>query len=79
MPKVSNIDKSSHPRIKKIIEIADTPELPVNTTDLTLTTETPPTTEFNRIKKVIQIHDPGSIPLNEPLAIRPTPISTSNV
>ena len=79
MPKVSKIDKPSHPRMKKIIEILDTPELLVNTADQALTTETPPTTEFNRIKKVIQIQNPGSIPPNELLAIRRTPISTSNV
>ena len=38
--KVSNIDKPSHPRIKKIIGIIDAPELPLNTTDQALTTET---------------------------------------
>ena len=79
MPKVSNTDKPSHPSIKKIIKVPDTPELPVNTADPALTTETPPTAEFNRIKKVIQIQDPDSIPPNAPLAIRPTPFSTSNV
>ena len=79
MPKVSNIDKPSYTKIKKIIEILDTPELPVNTADQALTTETPPTTEFNRIKKVIQLQDPDSIPPNKPLAICQTPISTSNV
>ena len=42
MPKVSNIDKPSHPRIKKIIEIPDTPELPVNTATPAVTTETLP-------------------------------------
>ena len=30
IPKVSNVDKPSHPRIKQIIEILNTPELPVN-------------------------------------------------
>ena len=53
MPKVSSIDKPSHPRIKKIIEILDTPELPVNIAYQALTKETPPTTEFSRIKKEI--------------------------
>ena len=38
--KVSNLDKPSHPRIKKIIGIVDAPELPLNTTDQALTTET---------------------------------------
>ena len=38
IPKISNIDKSSHHRIKKIIEILDTPELPA---DQALTKETP--------------------------------------
>ena len=42
MPKVSNIDKPSHPRIKKIIEIPDTPELPVNTATPAVATETLP-------------------------------------
>ena len=79
MPKVSNIDKPSHPRIKKLIEILDTPELPVNTADQALTTETPPTTEFNRIEKVIQVQDPDSISSNKSLAISQTLISTSNV
>ena len=78
MPKVSNTDKPSHPRIKKIIEILDTPELPVNTADQALATETPPTTEF-RIKKIIQVQDPDSIPPNKPLTIRQIPISISNV
>ena len=58
MPKVSNIDKPSHPRIKKITEILDTPELSVNTADWALTAETPPITEFNRNKQVLQIQDP---------------------
>ena len=79
MPKVSNIDKPSHPRIKKVIEILDTPELPVSTADQALTTVTPPTTEFNRIKNVIQVQDPDSIPPNKSLAISQTPVSTSNV
>ena len=70
--KVTNIDKPSHTRIKKIIEILDTPELPVNTTDQALTTKTPHTTEFNGIKKVIQSQDRESIPPNESLAIRQT-------
>ena len=79
MPKVSNIDKPSHLRIKKIIEILDTPKLPVNTAHQALTTETPPTAELNRIKNVIQIQDPGSISPNELLVICQTPISKSNV
>ena len=79
MLKVSNIDKQSHHRIKKIIEILDTPELIVNKADQVLTTEALSTTKINRIKKVIQIQDPDSIPPNEPLAIRQTPINTSNV
>ena len=58
MPKVSNIEKLSHPRFKKIIQILETPELPINTGDQVLATETPPTLEFNRIKKGIQIQDP---------------------
>ena len=79
MPEVSNIDKPSHLRIKKIIEILDTPELPVNTADQALTTETPTTAELNRIKNAIQIQDPVSISPNELLVIRQTPISKSNV
>ena len=79
MPEVSNIDKPSHLRIKKIIKILDTPELPVNTADQALTTETPTTAELNRIKNAIQIQDPGSISPNELLVIRQTPISKSNV
>ena len=79
MPKVINIDKPSHPRIKKIIEILDTPELLVNTAGPALTRETLPTVKFNRIKKVIQVLDPGSIPPNEFLAICQTPIGMSNV
>ena len=79
MPKVSKINKLSHPRITKINEILDTPESPVNTADQALTTETPSTTEFNRIKKAIQIQDSDSIPPNEPLAIRQIPISAPNV
>ena len=79
MPKVSNTDKPSHPRIKKIIEILHTLELPINTADPALTTEAPPATKFNRIKKVRQIQDPDSIPPNEPLAIRKTLISTLNL
>ena len=57
MPKVSNIDKPSYPRMKKIIEILDTPKLPVNTADQALTTETLLITKLNRIKKVIQIQN----------------------
>ena len=79
MPKVINIYKPSDPRIKKIIEILDTSELPVNTADPALTIETPRITDLNRIKKVIQIQVPDSIPPNEPLAIRQTPNSRSNV
>ena len=79
IPKISNTGKSSHPKTKNINEILDTPELPVNTANQALTTETPPTTEFNRSKKAIQIHFPESIPLNEALAIRQTAISTTNV
>ena len=55
MLKVSNIGKPSNPRIKQVIEVFDTPELPVNTADQALTAETLPTAEFNRIKKIIQI------------------------
>ena len=55
MLKVSNIGKPTNPRIKQIIEVLDTPELPVNTVDQSLTTETLPTTEFNRTKNIIQI------------------------
>ena len=55
MLKVSNIGKPSNPRIKQVIEVFDTPELPVNTADQALATETLPTAEFNRIKKIIQI------------------------
>ena len=51
MLKVSNINKPSHPRIKKIIEIPDTPELPVNTTDPALTTETPPPQNLIELKR----------------------------
>ena len=79
MPKVIIIDKPSHPRIKKIIEILDTPELLVNTAGPALTTETLPIVEFNRIKKVIQVLDPDSIPPNDILAICRTPIGMSNV
>ena len=50
MPKVSNIDKPSYTRIKKIIEILDTPALPVNTADQALTTETPPPPPQNLIE-----------------------------
>ena len=79
IPKTSNTGKSSLPKTKNINEILDTPELPVNTADQALTTETPPTTEFNRSKKAIQIQFPESIPPIEALAIRQTPISTPNV
>ena len=71
MPKVSKINKLSHPRITKINEILDTPESPVNTADQALTTETPSTTELNRIKKAIQIQDSDSIPPNEPFSYSP--------
>ena len=57
MPKVSNIDKPSYPRMKKIIKILDTPKLPVNTADQALTAETLLITKLNRIKKVIQIQN----------------------
>ena len=77
MPKVSNIDKPSHSRIKKN-EILNTLELPLNSVDQALTLETLPITEFNRIKRVIQIQDPENILANEPSAIRQTPMSTSN-
>ena len=51
MPKVSNIDKPSHPRIKKVIEILDTLELPVNTADQALTTETSPPQNLIELKR----------------------------
>ena len=77
MPKVSNIDKPSHSRIKKN-EILNTLELPLNSVDQALTAETLPITEFNRIKRVIQIQDPENILANEPSAIRQTPMGTSD-
>ena len=51
MPKVRNIDKPSHPRIKKVIEILDTLELPVNTADQALTTETSPPQNLIELKR----------------------------
>ena len=71
-PKVSNIDKPSHPKTRKIIEILDAPEIPVNTAD-----QGGGGTKFNRINKLIQIQDPENTPLNEPPAICQTPIGIS--
>ena len=51
MSKVSNIGKRSHPRIKKTIEILDTTELPVNTADHALTTETHPPQNLIELKR----------------------------
>ena len=50
IPKVSNIDKPSHLKIEKFLEIPNTPELPVNTADQALTTESPPPQAKNLIE-----------------------------
>ena len=50
IPKVSNIDKPSHLKIEKFLEISNTPELPVNTADQALTTESPPPQAKNLIE-----------------------------
>ena len=74
IPKISNIDKVSHPRFEKIIEFLDTPALRKNSGDQDLTKKAPPTVEFIKIKKVTEIQEPESIPIppNEPLAIHQT-------
>ena len=51
MPKLSNIDRPSHTRIKKIIEILGASELPVNTVDQALTTEAPLPQNVVELKK----------------------------